>query len=163
GIFLAPFHRVGDNPTLAIDRDLELVQWLDQLGYDEAWIGEHHSPGWEIIASPQIFIGVAADRTKPIMLGSRVTSTPYHHTLMVCQCYVLREHTTRGRAMRGCGRGALASDAYMMGIEAETQRIRMDQALDAIMALLEGREPVTIKTDWFKLKEARLHLRPYTK
>jgi limonene 1,2-monooxygenase len=63
----------------------------------------------------------------------------------------------------GCGPGALVSDAYMMGIEAETQRIRMDESLGAIVALLEGKEPVTLKTDWFELKEARLHLRPYTK
>jgi limonene 1,2-monooxygenase len=163
GIFLAPFHRVGDNPTLALGRDLELIQWLDQLGYDEAWIGEHHSAGWEIIASPEIFIGVAADRTKHIMLGSGVTSLPYHHPLLVAQRFVQLDHMTRGRAMLGCGPGALVSDAYMMGIEAETQRIRMDQSLGAIVALLEGKEPVTMKTDWFELKEARLHLRPYTK
>ena len=71
GIFLGPFHRVGENPTLAIDRDLELIQWLDYLGYDEAWIGEHHSAGWETISSPEIFIGVAADRTRHIKLGHR--------------------------------------------------------------------------------------------
>ena len=53
GIFLGPFHRVGENPTLAIRRDIELVEWLDQLGYDEAWIGEHHSAGWEIISPPR--------------------------------------------------------------------------------------------------------------
>jgi limonene 1,2-monooxygenase len=163
GVFLAPFHRVGDNPTLALDRDLELIQWLDKLGYDEAWIGEHHSAGWEIIASPEIFIGVAADRTKHIMLGSGVTSLPYHHPLMVAQRFVQLDHMTRGRAMLGCGPGALVSDAYMMGIEAETQRRRMDESLGAIVALLEGKEPVTLKTDWFELKEARLHLRPYTK
>jgi limonene 1,2-monooxygenase len=163
GIFLAPFHRVGDNPTLAMDRDLELIQWLDQLGYDEAWIGEHHSAGWEIIASPEIFIGVAADRTKHIMLGSGVTSLPYHHPLMVAQRFVQLDHMTRGRAMLGCGPGALVSDAYMMGIGADTQRRRMDESLGAIIALLEGREPVTLKTDWFELHEARLHLRPYTK
>jgi limonene 1,2-monooxygenase len=163
GIFLAPFHRVGDNPTLAMDRDLELIQWLDQLGYDEAWIGEHHSAGWEIIASPEIFIGVAADRTKHIMLGSGVTSLPYHHPLMVAQRFVQLDHMTRGRAMLGCGPGALVSDAYMMGIGADTQRRRMDESLGAIIALLEGKEPVTLKTDWFELHEARLHLRPYTK
>src|SRR6185503_7321589 len=61
GIFLAPFHRVGDNPTLAMARDMELIEWLDHLGYDEAWIGEHHSAGWEIIASPEIFIGAAVE------------------------------------------------------------------------------------------------------
>jgi limonene 1,2-monooxygenase len=52
GIFLAPFHPTGQNPTLALDRDLELVQRLDELGFDEAWIGEHHSAGYELIASP---------------------------------------------------------------------------------------------------------------
>ena len=163
GIFLAPFHRVGDNPTLALGRDLELIQWLDQLGYDEAWIGEHHSAGWEIIASPEIFIGVAADRTRHIMLGSGVTSLPYHHPLMVAQRFVQLDHMTRGRAMLGCGPGALVSDAYMMGIEAETQRTRMDESLGAIMRLLQGDEPVTLKTDWFELREARLHLKPWTK
>ena len=163
GIFLAPFHRVGDNPTLALGRDLELIQWLDQLGYDEAWIGEHHSAGWEIIASPEIFIGVAAEKTRHIMLGSGVTSLPYHHPLLVAQRFVQLDHMTRGRAMLGCGPGALVSDAYMMGIDAEKQRTMMDQSLGAIMALLECKDPVTLKTDWFELRDARLHLKPYTK
>jgi limonene 1,2-monooxygenase len=162
GIFLAPFHRVGDNPTLALGRDLELIQWLDTLGYDEAWIGEHHSAGWEIIASPEIFIAAAAERTKHIMLGSGVTSLPYHHPLLVAQRFVQLDHMTRGRAMLGCGPGALVSDAYMMGIPAEAQRRRMDESLGAIMRLLACEEPVTLKTDWFELREARLHLAPYT-
>ncbi len=162
GIFLAPFHRVGDNPTLAIARDLELVSWLDHLGYDEAWIGEHHSAGWEIIASPEIFIAAAAERTKHIMLGSGVTSLPYHHPLLVAQRFVQLDHMTRGRVMLGCGPGALVSDAYMMGIQAEAQRRMMDESLGAIMRLLACEEPVTLKTDWFELREARLHLAPYT-
>src|SRR4030081_3053040 len=144
GIFLAPFHRLGENPTLAIDRDVELIQWLDSRGYDEAWIGEHHSAGWEIIASPEIFIGVAADRTRTIMLGSGVTSLPYHHPLMVAQRFVQLDHMTRGRTMLGVGPGALVSDAYMMGIDPDTQRRRMDESLGAIVALLEGRAPVTL-------------------
>jgi limonene 1,2-monooxygenase len=162
GIFLAPFHRVGENPTLALNRDMELIEWLDYLGYDEVWIGEHHSAGWELIASPEIFIGAAAERTKHIMLGSGVTSLPYHHPFLVAQRFVQLDHMTRGRAMLGCGPGALVSDAYMMGIEPVTQRPRMDESLDAIMALLKCEEPVTLKTDWFELRQARLHLAPYT-
>ncbi len=162
GIFLAPFHRVGENPTLAIDRDMELIEWLDYLGYDEVWIGEHHSAGWELIASPEIMIAAAAQRTRHIMLGSGVTSLPYHHPFLVAQRFVQLDHLTRGRAMLGCGPGALVSDAYMMGIEPATQRPRMDEALDAIMALLRCEEPVTMKTDWFELRDARLHLAPYT-
>ena len=162
GIFLAPFHRVGENPTLALARDMELLEWLDHLGYDEAWIGEHHSAGWELIASPELMIAAAAERTRHIMLGSGVTSLPYHHPLLVANRFVQLDHMTRGRTMLGCGPGALVSDAYMLGIEPETQRPRMDEALTAIMALLRCDGPVTMKTDWFELREARLHLAPYT-
>ena len=162
GIFLAPFHRVGENPTLALTRDMELIEWLDYLGYDEVWVGEHHSAGWELIASPEVFIAAAAERTRHIKLGSGVTSLPYHHPLMVAERFVQLDHMTRGRAMLGCGPGALVSDAYMMGIEPVMQRPRMDEALDAIMLLLKCDEPVTMKTDWFELREARLHLAPYT-
>lgn len=162
GIFLAPFHRLGDNPNLAIRRDIEMLEWLDYLGYDEAWIGEHHSAGWELIASPELIIAAAAERTKHIRLGSGVTSLPYHHPLLVAQRFVQLDHMTRGRAMLGCGPGALISDAWMMGIEATTQRRRMEESLDAIMALLACQEPVTVRTDWFELREARLHLAPYS-
>ena len=92
-------------------------EWLDWLGYDEAWIGEHHSAGWELIASPELIIAAAAERTKHIKLGSGVTSLPYHHPFMVAQRWVQLDHMTRGRAMLGCGPGALTSDAYMLGIE----------------------------------------------
>ncbi len=162
GIFLAPFHRIGENPTLAINRDVELLEWLDWLGYDEAWIGEHHSAGWELIASPELVIAAAAERTKHIRLGSGVTSLPYHHPLLVAQRFVQLDHMTRGRAMLGCGPGALTSDAYMLGIEPTTLRPRMIESLEAITRLLRCEEPVTMKTDWFELQEARLHLAPYT-
>jgi limonene 1,2-monooxygenase len=81
GIFLAPFHPAGENPTSALQRDLRLVEHLDELGYDEAWIGEHHSAGSEIIASPEIFIAAAAERTKHIRLGTGVVSLSYHNPL----------------------------------------------------------------------------------
>ena len=162
GIFLAPFHRRGDNPTLAIARDIEMIEHLDRLGFDEAWIGEHHSAGWEIIASPELIIAAAAERTKTIRLGTGVTSLPYHHPFLVAQRFVQLDHMTRGRAMLGCGPGALVSDAYMLGIDASTQRRRMDEALEAIMALFRCDGPVTRRTDWFEMHGARLHLRPYS-
>ncbi|MGE3537855.1 MAG: LLM class flavin-dependent oxidoreductase [Candidatus Tectimicrobiota bacterium] len=163
GIFLGPFHRVGENPTLAMERDLELIQWLDYLGYDEAWIGEHHSAGWEIISSPELFIAVAAERTRHIKLGTGVVSLPYHHPFMVANRMVQLDHMTRGRVMLGVGPGALPGDAYMMGIPATTQRQRMDEALSIILRLFTEIEPITYKSDWFELHEALLQLRPYQK
>ena len=163
GIFLGPFHRVGENPTLAIDRDLELIQWLDYLGYDEAWIGEHHSAGWETISSPEIFIGIAADRTRHIKLGTGVISLPYHHPLMVANRMVQLDHMTHGRVMFGVGPGALPGDAYMMGIDPTTQREKMDEAFGIVLRLFTETEPFTYKSDWFELNEAMLQLRPYTR
>ena len=163
GIFLGPFHRVGENPTLAIDRDLELIQWLDYLGYDEAWIGEHHSAGWETISSPEIFIGIAADRTRHIKLGTGVISLPYHHPLMVANRMVQLDHMTHGRVMFGVGPGALPGDAYMMGIDPTTQREKMDEAFGIVLRLFTEPEPITYKSDWFELNEAMLQLRPFTK
>jgi len=161
GNFMAPFHPTGQNPTLAIERDLELVVAMDRLGFHEAWIGEHHSAGFEIIASPEVFIAVAAERTKHIKLGTGVSSLPYHHPLMLADRMVLLDHLTRGRVMLGCGPGQLTSDAHMLGIPADEQRPRMEQCLEAIMALLRG-ETVTMHTDGFTLQDARLQLAPYS-
>src|SRR5262249_36625595 len=161
GLFMAPFHPTGQNPTLALERDLDLIQHLDRLGFHEVWVGEHHSGGYEIIASPEVFIGVAAERTKHIRLGSGVNSLPYHNPLLLADRFVLLDHLTRGRAMLGCGPGQLTSDAHMLGIPADEQRPRMDEALDVIMALFRG-ETVTRQTDWFNLQDARLQLKPYS-
>jgi limonene 1,2-monooxygenase len=163
GIFLAPFHPLGEDPTLALDRDLELLQWLDYLGFDEAWIGEHHSAGWETIASPEVFIATAAERTKRLKLGTGVISLPYHHPLMVANRMILLDHLTKGRAMLGVGPGALGSDAYMLGIDPLTQRRRMDEALGVIMRLFTETAPITHTSDWFVLRDAVAHLRPYTR
>ena len=159
---MAPFHPAGQNPTLALERDLELIVRLDELGYDEAWIGEHHSAGLEIISSPEVMIAAAAQRTRHIRLGTGVSSLPYHHPLMLADRMVLLDHLTRGRVMFGVGPGALPSDAHMMGIDPAAQRVRMEESLGAIMALLTSDEPVSIQTDWFTLRDARLQLRPYT-
>ena len=157
GIFLAPFHPVDEDPTGALDRDLDLVMLLDRLRYDEAWIGEHHSAGYEIISSPEIFIAVAAQHTRQIRLGTGVVSLPYHHPYMVAERMVQLDHMTRGRAMLGVGPGSLQSDARQLGLEPTRQREMMEEALDVIVRLLRG-EVVSHRSDWFTLDEARLHL-----
>lgn len=161
GVFMAPYHRPGENPTLSFARNLELIEGLDALDYDEAWVGEHHSGGWETIASPELIIAASIPRTRRIRMGTGVTSLPYHNPFIVAQHFVQLDHMSRGRVMLGCGPGALPSDAYMLGIEPVTQRARMDEALGIILRLLRG-EVVTYKSDWFHLREAALHLSPYS-
>ena len=138
GVFITPFHPTGQSPTVALEYDMERVVALDRLGFDEAWFGEHHSGGYELIACPEVFIAAAAERTKHIRLGTGVVSLPYHHPLMVADRWVLLDHLTRGRVMFGTGPGALPSDAYMMGIDPVEQRRMMQESLEAILALFRA-------------------------
>ena len=162
GVFFAPFHPLGQNPTLALRYDLERVEALDRFGYDEAWFGEHHSGGYELIGSPEIFIAAAAERTRRIKLGTGVTSLPYHHPWLVADRWSLLDHLTGGRAIFGAGPGALPTDAHIMGIDPVEQRRMMEESLEVILALFRSDEPVTRETDWFTVRDARLQMRPFT-
>ena len=159
GAFLAPHHPIGENPTLQFRNDLKLAAHLDELGYDEFWCGEHHSTGWEMIASPEMFLAAAGERTHRIRLGTGVVSLPYHHPFNVAQRMVQLDHMTGGRVIFGTGPGALPSDAHMLGIDPMTQRDRQDEAIGVIRRLLAG-ERVTHTSDWFTLQDARLQLFP---
>lgn len=161
GAFLAPFHDPRENPTLALERDLDLIVEMDRLGFDEVWVGEHHSTGWEYVTSPEIFLAVAAERTRRIRLGTGAISLTYHHPLMVADRIVLLDHLTRGRINLGVGPGGHLSDAAMLGIPAADIRDRMEQALDAVLHLLTSTEPLTASGPGWELNDAVLQLRPY--
>ena len=159
GAFLAPHHPIGEHPMLQFRRDLDFVEQLDQLGYDEFWCGEHHSTGWETIASPELFLAAAGERTHRIRLGTGVVSLPYHHPFNVAQRVVQLDLMTEGRVIFGSGPGALASDAFMLGIDPMTQRDRQDEAIGVIKRLLAG-ERLTHRAEWFTLEDAALQLLP---
>ncbi|HEX5496864.1 MAG TPA: LLM class flavin-dependent oxidoreductase [Mycobacteriales bacterium] len=163
GAFMPPFHVPGESPTTALWRDLDLIEWLDALDFHEAWVGEHHSGGWSLISSPELFLAAAAERTRRIRLGTGVVSLPYHHPFMVASRMVQLDHQTRGRIMLGMGAGVSPADAHMLGISPGDQRRMMAESLDAVVHLLTNSEPLTRKTDWFELRDAALHLRPYTR
>ncbi|WP_067692235.1 LLM class flavin-dependent oxidoreductase [Nocardia jejuensis] len=160
GFFIAPYHPLTGNPTLQIQRDLQMIELADELGYAEAWVGEHHSAGMEIISAPEVFLAAAAERTSAIRLGTGVNSLPYHQPMMLADRLCLLDHLTKGRVMMGIGPGQLASDASMMGVPQPRQRDMMHESMDVITRLLRG-EVVSAKTDWFELDEARLQLLPY--
>lgn len=159
GSFLPPHHLpVNYNPTYALQRDLEIVQLMDSIGFDEAWFGEHHSGGAEPIGDPMLFIAHVAAQTKHIRLGTGVVSLPYHNPLWVADRLAMLDHLTRGRVMLGLGPGALATDAGMIGIHPSQQRDALEQDTAVLMHLMTSDEPLTITTDRYKLVDARLQL-----
>lgn len=161
GIFMAPYHDVTESPSVALRRDLELVEWVEKLGFSEAWFGEHHSTGWEIVGSPELMIAAAAERTGRIRLGTGVVSMPYHNPLMVANRILQLDHMTMGRVMFGMGPGLLPTDSEMIGQDIKALRPLLEQVASIIVPLLKGEE-VTHETSWYTLHRARTHLRPYT-
>ena len=161
GIFMGPYHRPDLNPIISFQQDLQTIINLDELGFDEAWVGEHHSGGIETISCPELTIAAAAERTKNIKIGTGAITLPYHNPLMVADRIVQLDYMTRGRMMFGVAPGQLVQDATMIGINPMDNRRRMQESLDAIIPLLKG-ETVTMKTDWFELKDAFLQLLPYS-
>ncbi|MDF0661719.1 MULTISPECIES: LLM class flavin-dependent oxidoreductase [unclassified Rhizobium] len=160
GLFLPPFHKVTESPTISLHRDMEIIRWADELGFDEAWVGEHHSGGFETIASPELLLAAVAERTRRIRLGTGVVSLPYHNPLMVANRIIQLDHMTQGRIIFGVGPGLLVTDARMLGIDPQQTRDRMAEALEVIVRLLRG-QTVTHTADWFVLKDARVHFAPY--
>ena len=134
------------------------MKLLDDIGFDEAWFGEHHSGGVEIICDPMLFIAHVAGQTRSIRLGTGVVSLPYHNPLWIADRLALLDHLTRGRVMLGVGPGALATDAAMIGIQPHEQRDALDFDTDVLMHLLTSDEPITVETSRYKLVDARLQL-----
>jgi len=161
GAFIAPHTPTDEHPSLALEEDMDRVVWMEKLGFDEAWIGEHHSGGWEINGSPEVFIAAVSQRTSRIKLGTGVASLPYHNPFTLADRIRQLDHVTKGRTILGMGPGSLPSDALMIGVPTSEARDRMEQAIEPIVRLLNN-EIVTAKTDWFNLQEARLQLDPYS-
>ncbi|WP_374414382.1 LLM class flavin-dependent oxidoreductase [Novosphingobium colocasiae] len=160
GAFIAPHTPVEEHPSVSIEHDMDRVVLMEKMGFAEAWIGEHHSSGWEINGCPELFIAAVSQRTSTIKLGTGVSSLPYHNPYTLADRIRQLDHITKGRTIFGMGPGSLPSDAYMMGIPTPKVRDRMDEAIDPLVRLLNG-EVVTAQSEWFNLQEASLQLDSY--
>jgi len=163
GIFMPPFNSPPtQNATTSLQRDIEIIRLLDDLAYDEAWIGEHHSAGTEIIAEPLQFICHVGALTRHIKLGTGVISLPYHNPLWVADRIILADHLLRGRVMLGVGPGSLPTDAAMIGLEPAELRPALEHDTDVLLRLISGDKPVSAMTTRYKLVNAQCQLAPYS-
>lgn len=163
GVFLSPLHAPGQDPHLTLRRDLQLVEHLDELNYDECWFGEHHSLAWPTIGAAETVIAAAAERTKQIKLANGVVPLPFHNPFNVATRALLLDHLTRGRYILGVGPGATPNDAYMMGVEYGELKRMASEAIPVVKELVNGEGRVNAKTDWFVLQDAKMQLPRYSK
>ena len=161
GFFMMPSHSHRENPTLAFERDLQLIEYAEGLGYDEFWVGEHHSGGWETIPAPDIFLAAAATRTKRIRLGTAVINLPYHHPFHVAERMAFLDHLTHGRLMLGCGPGVLSTDIQLFGRDPSELRPMMNEAVDIILKLYREDGLVSHKGQYWQIENMEIQVKPY--
>jgi len=160
-IFMMPLHHPTENPSLAFDRDIDLIRYADELGYDEFFIGEHHSGGWETMPAPEMVLAKASAQAHRIRLGTSVISVPFHHPFHVAERMAFLDHLTRGRAILGVGPCALVTDKKLFGLPNEKLYPMLAESVDIIVRLLESADPIDYEGRFWSFKQMRLQLRSY--
>ncbi|HMF50378.1 MAG TPA: LLM class flavin-dependent oxidoreductase [Candidatus Saccharimonadales bacterium] len=160
-IFMMPLHHPTENPSLAFDRDISLIQYADELGFDEFFIGEHHSGGWETMPAPEMVLAKASAQAHRIRLGTSVISVPFHHPFHVAERMAFLDHLTRGRAILGVGPCALVTDKKLFGLPNEKLYPMLAESVDIIVRLLESADPIDYEGRFWSFKQMRLQLRSY--
>jgi limonene 1,2-monooxygenase len=160
-IFMMPLHYPTENPSLAFDRDISLIHYAEELGYDEFFIGEHHSGGWETMPAPEMVLAKASAQAHRIRLGTSVISAPFHHPFHVAERMAFLDHLTRGRAILGVGPCALVTDKKLFGLPNVKLYPMLAESVDIIVRLLESSEPIDYEGRFWSFKQMRLQLRSY--
>jgi len=160
-IFMMPLHYPTENPSLAFDRDISLIHYAEELGFDEFFIGEHHSGGWETMPAPEMALAKASALAHRIRLGTSVISAPFHHPFHIAERMAFLDHLTRGRAILGVGPCALVTDKKLFGLPNEKLYSMLAESTDIIVRLLESPEPIDHEGRFWSFKQMRLQLRSY--
>ncbi|MEC4669407.1 MAG: LLM class flavin-dependent oxidoreductase [Nitrospirota bacterium] len=159
--FMMPIHHPSENPALAFDRDISMIHHADALDFDEFFIGEHHSGGWETMPAPEMALAKASAHAHRIRLGTSVVSLPFHHPFHVAERIAFLDHLTRGRAILGVGPSNLITDKKLFGMPNERLYAMMAESVDIIVRLLESPDPIDYDGRFWKFREMRLQLRSY--
>ena len=173
GLFTMPLHPPGANFTETLKSDLAQIVALDELGYTEAWIGEHFTSEWENIPSPELFIAQAIGLTKQIRLGTGVSCMPNHNPFALANRIAQLDHMAEGRFNWGIGTGSFPGDMQVFGYWGENATVDSGAytraSLDTILQLWADPKPGVYESDWwsFTIPETeddiglRAHIRPY--
>ena len=160
-IFMMPMHHPSENPTLAFQRDIGLIHYAEHLGFDEFYIGEHHSGGWETMPAPEMALAMAAANAHRIRLGTSVFSAPFHHPFHLAERMCFLDHLTHGRAILGVGPCSLVTDKILFNMPDDALYPMLHEAIDVIVRLLESEEPISHEGRFWQFRDMRLQLRSF--
>ena len=172
GLFMMPSHPPERGLFEAHQWDLDFLALADELGLDEAWIGEHFTSPWEPIPAPDIMIAQALMRTKRIKLGTGAHLLPFHHPAELAHRVAYLDHLAQGRFLFGIGSSGLPSDWSLFNVDGQggQHREMTREALDIILKLWAGEEPFQYRGKFWTVNfpepmfgTLKFHIRPFQK
>ena len=135
GLFMMPLHPPHRSFADSYQRDVDQIVLADQLGFREAWIGEHLTERWENAPAPDLLIAQALALTKHIKLGTGVTLLALHNPMYLAHRIAMLDHMARGRFQWGIGGGAIPTDLSLFGLDPATLRERSAEVFDVVLKL----------------------------
>ena len=173
GFFTMPLHSPATDFTWALDHDLEQIIILDELGFQEAWLGEHFTSVWESMPAPDLLIASAIHQTKNITLGIGVSCMPNHNPFVLASRIAQLDHMCHGRFYWGIGSGGFPGDLEVFGFDPKTgeQRGMTRDALELVLRLWKDPRPGLYEHKYWRFTVPepdseiglRFHLQPYQK
>ena len=152
GMFVMPIHDPSKPLTQCIDEDLELAVKCEELGFDDFWVGEHHSSTIENIVMPEIFLGKVLGMTERIRVGPAPVCLQYHHPMHVAGRLAFLDHMSHGRLNVCFGPGAIPTDMEVFGAHPKEMSARVAESIDMIMRLWEGNLPVDMEGQFWNVR-----------
>src|SRR6266567_6803239 len=117
GLFTMPSHPPERGLYEGHRWDLETLRWADELGFSEAWIGEHHTAPWEPHPSPDLLVAQALMQTKRMRIGPGGFLMPYHHPAELANRVAMLDHLAQGRLNFGVAAISKSSDTLKLAGE----------------------------------------------
>jgi alkanesulfonate monooxygenase SsuD/methylene tetrahydromethanopterin reductase-like flavin-dependent oxidoreductase (luciferase family) len=151
GMFIMPFHNPAKPLAQCHDEDLELVVLAESLGFDEFWIGEHHTMKYETIVMPEIFIGRALGETRRIRLGPAPVCLNQHHPAHVAARLAFLDHLSKGRINLCFGPGSVTADHELYGIDPKDGGAMVNEAIEIILKLWSSEPPYEYDGKYWKI------------
>jgi alkanesulfonate monooxygenase SsuD/methylene tetrahydromethanopterin reductase-like flavin-dependent oxidoreductase (luciferase family) len=162
GLFMMPLHPPGKSITQCYDEDLATLVLADELGYREAWVGEHFTSAWENIVAPDLLMAKAIPLTERIIFGTGVSCLAYQSPFVIANRIACFDHLAKGRFQFGIGPGALLTDLSAFGLTQDEARDRAREAIQLILTLWQSEGEFEYHGQYWHVWRSECHRVPGT-
>lgn len=170
GMFGQAYHPPGKSPYDCQEWDLQVIRWMDELGFQEAWFGEHHALPWEPNPAPDMLIAQAFRETTRIRLGTGGICLPYHNPAVIANRVAWLDQISQGRLNFGVAPGSVAADWTLLGVNGADTRDMMRESLEIIQKMWSGERPFVYAGKYWRVEVEEpnmplfdAHIQPFQK